>query len=153
MMAQRRQSVVYTGVDIIEIARIQQAMARWGERFLRRVYSPAELDLCGGRVQSLAARWAAKEAVAKLLGEGLRGMGAGSPEKGVAFGEIEVLADPRGRPTVSLTGAALARARALGLQTISLSLSHDRGMAIAFAVALAPGEHQVEEGIDGHPPT
>lgn len=129
--------MLYSGVDIIEIARIHRAATRWGDRFLHRVYSPAELKHCAGRSESLAARWAAKEAVAKLLGVGLRGPGAGPESGAVSFLEIEVLADARGRPLALLHGAALARATALQLSDISLSLAHERGMAIAFAVALA----------------
>src|SRR6185503_11153936 len=67
--------MLYTGIDLIEIERIERAIARWGERFLQRVFTPAELAAYRTRVPSLAARWAAKEAVAKLLGVGLRGLG------------------------------------------------------------------------------
>jgi phosphopantetheine--protein transferase-like protein len=67
---------LYTGIDLVDIERIERAVTRWGARFLRRVYTPAELALCAGRAESLAGRWAAKEAAAKLLGVGLRGIGA-----------------------------------------------------------------------------
>lgn len=120
-----------SGVDLIEIARVEAAVARFGERFLKRVYTPAELAYCRGRVSELAARFAAKEAVAKALGVGLAYMAA----EGVGCREIEVLADGRGRPYVVLYGRARARAEALGLRDWSLSLSHARDFALAFVVA------------------
>src|SRR6266536_6446302 len=83
-------------------------------------------------------RWAAKEAVAKLLGVGLRGLGgAGRPDGALAWTEIEVLSDPQGRPTLALHGRAADRARVLGLGPIALSLAHTREHAIANATALA----------------
>ena len=136
--------MLYTGIDLIEIERIARAIERWGDRFLDRVYTPAELAIYRVRPASLAARWAAKEAVAKLLGVGLRGLGAaGRPESALAWAEIEVLSDPQGRPALMLHGRANERARALGLGPIALSLSHTRTHAIASAVA------QVDE----RPPT
>ena len=130
--------MLYTGIDLIEIERIARAVERWGNRFLGRVYTPAELAIYRARPASLAARWAAKEAVAKLLGVGLRGLGgAGSPGDALAWTEIEVLSDPQGRPALTLHGRAAARARALGLGPIALSLAHTREHAIASAVAQA----------------
>lgn len=126
--------MIYTGIDVIAVERIQRAMERWGDRFIQRIFSPAEAALSHSRAESLAARWAAKEAVAKLLGVGLRGIGGAG---GVAFHDIEALADPHGRPIVVLRGAAEARARELHIDSISLSLSHDHGLAIAVAVALS----------------
>ncbi len=125
--------MIYTGIDVVQITRIKRAVERWGDRFVQRTYSPAEIALCAGRIESLAARWAAKEAVGKLLGVGLRGPGSSSHS--VAFHDIEVLTDACGRPTVTLSGSALARARELDIDTISISLSHDHGLAIAVAVA------------------
>ena len=129
--------MLYTGIDLIEIARIERAIGRWGDRFLRRVFTPAELSAYRGRVRSLAARWAAKEATAKLLGAGLRGLGAADrSESAVAFTEIEVLSDMHGRPTLALHGQAAAQAKRLGLREIALSLSHTHEHAIASVVAL-----------------
>jgi phosphopantethiene--protein transferase domain len=128
---------VYTGIDIVEIARIKRAVERWGDRFVQRIYSPAEIALCAGRINSLAARWAAKEAVAKLLGVGMHG--PGSSAHSVAFRNIETLTDDDGRPAVTLSGAALARARELRIDSICISLSHNHGLAIAVAVASASG--------------
>jgi len=99
---------------------------RWGERFLRRVYSDAELAYCRGRIPELAARFAAKEAVSKALGTGM---------KGVSWVEMEVLGDRRGKPYVTLYGRALARAKELGLSEWAISLSHTDNAAIALVVA------------------
>lgn len=132
--------MLYTGIDLIEIQRIERAIARWGARFLRRVYTAGELSASGGRPESLAARWAAKEATAKLLGVGLRGIGAGAPAAGaepVAWTDIEVESDPAGRPVLSLHGRAAERARALGISELALSLSHSRDQALASVVAVA----------------
>ena len=130
--------MLYTGIDLIEIERIARAAERWGDRFLVRVYTPAELAIYRARPASLAARWAAKEAVAKLLGLGLRGLGgAGRSDDALAWTEIEVLSDAQGRPALTLHGRAAARARTLGLGPIALSLSHTREHAIASAVAQA----------------
>ena len=116
------------GVDIIEIERIEAVWRRHGERFLRRVYTPAERAYCRGRVPELAARFAAKEAVSKALGTGLRG---------IAWKEMEILGDERGKPLVDLHGRARARAEELGLSDFAVSLSHSRDYAVAFVVAAA----------------
>jgi holo-[acyl-carrier protein] synthase len=116
-----------TGVDLISVARIAGLMDRHGERFLRRVYTADEVAACEGRAESLAARWAAKEAVAKALGTGI---GA------VAFRDIEVVSDECRCPALRLHGAAAELAAARGLTQWSVSLAHDDGMAVAFVVAL-----------------
>jgi len=121
------------GVDIVEIERIERAIQRWGERFLERVYTPAELALCRGRAPELAARFAAKEAISKALGTGLRGIG---------WREMEVLCDKRGKPLVHLHGRAKARADFLGLSDFAISLSHSRDYALAFVVAMPRTGHQ-----------
>ena len=120
-----------TGVDIIEIERVQQAIARHGERFLRRIYTPAERSRYRNRPPELAARFAAKEAVAKALGVGLRSIG----EQGIDWQEVEVLPDPLGKPEVSLSGRAAALAAEQGLHQWAISLSHSREYAVAFVVA------------------
>lgn len=116
------------GVDIINIDRVEKALQRWGRRFQNRIYTPAELAYCRGRVPEMAARFAAKEAVSKALGTGLRG---------IAWRDIEVLPDRRGKPMVYLRGRAQARARELQLNSFSISLSHTRELAIAFVIAAA----------------
>jgi holo-[acyl-carrier protein] synthase len=118
-----------TGVDLIEIERIQESMARHGERFLKRIYTPKELAQVGQNRASLAARFAAKEAVAKALGTGI-GL--------VRWQEIEVLHGPQREPELHLHGAAQERASMLGLDSWSLSLSHTATHAIAMVVALGP---------------
>ncbi len=113
------------GVDFIEIARMERACRRWGERFRTRVFTPAELELCSGELPCLAARFAAKEAVAKALGTGI------GP---ISWREIEVLRDGCGRPFLKLSGKAMARAEELRVKGWSVSLAHSRTMAIAFVV-------------------
>jgi len=124
------------GIDAIEPQRIAAALARHGERFLVRIFTPAERIICRERVNSLAARFAAKEAVAKVLGTGL-----GT----IAWREIEVLANERGRPVLVLHGAAAARAAQLGLQHWSVSLTHLAGLALALVVASAAPAPQERE--------
>lgn len=115
------------GTDLVEIHRIAAVIERHGERFLRRVFTPNELAACEGRADSLAARWAAKEAVAKALGTGIGE---------VAFREIEVVLDDCRRPSLRLHGAAAALAAERGLMQWAISLAHDGGLALAFVVAL-----------------
>ncbi len=114
------------GVDIIEVKRIARAVERWGPRFLRHVYTEAEVARCRGRVPELAVRFAGKEAISKALGTGI---------KGISWTEMEILSDRRGKPTVTLYGKALARAEALGLGEWAISLSHSDDQALAFVVA------------------
>ncbi|MCL4300091.1 MAG: holo-ACP synthase [Anaerolineae bacterium] len=113
------------GVDMIETARVAQSVARFGDRFLKRVYTERELAYCHGQITSLAARWAAKEAAAKALGTGIGE---------VSWREIEVINQANQRPTIQLHGAAAALAEQLGLSNFAISLSHTRDYAIAFVV-------------------
>jgi len=115
----------YIGVDIIELARIEKAVACWGEQFLQRVYTDTELELCRNNSSSLAVRFAGKEAVIKALG-GL------SP--GFNWREIEILSDPRGKPLVCLHGNMQSRARSLGVDDFAISLSDCEEYAVAFVV-------------------
>ncbi len=119
--------VLRTGVDLIEIARIEEVVARHGKHYLERVYTPAELELCGKRAESLAGRFAAKEAVAKALGCGIGD---------VAWKEIEVLGDEQNAPTLILHGAARQKAEEFGLVNWSVSISHNQDQAIAFVAAI-----------------
>ncbi len=118
---------IASGVDLIEIQRVGAAIERHGARLLERIYTPAELAEVGQNLPSLAARFAAKEAVSKALGTG---MGKVSPK------EIEVLRNAAGAPVLHLHGNALQMADLLGLQEWSLTLSHTASHAIAFVVAL-----------------
>ncbi|HMO59751.1 MAG TPA: holo-ACP synthase [Roseiflexaceae bacterium] len=131
--------MIYTGVDLIEIERIGTAIERWGDRFLLRVYSAEELVRYRDRLPSLAARWAAKEACAKLLGVGLRGLGAGEQLAAITLTDIETLADSYGRPQLRLHRGAAARAETLGIAHLSVSISHTHAYAVAFVVGMGTG--------------
>ena len=120
--------VLRTGVDIIEISRLRDTITgRQGERFLARVYTSAERTLCGENYPSLAARFSAKEAVAKALGSGIGEIG---------WHEIEIHRGPCGEPVLELHGNALRLAEERCLTTWSLSISHTQTHAVAMAVAL-----------------
>lgn len=113
------------GVDIIETERIAQSIARFGNRFLNRVFTAHELDYCNGRVNSLAARWAAKEAVGKALGTGIGD---------VSWREIEIINDAKSRPTLFLHGAAASLSAQLGISEFAVSLAHTKDYAVAFVI-------------------
>ena len=119
------------GVDIVEVPRIARALERWGERFLNRVYTPGEIAYCRGRVPELAVRFAAKEAVSKALGVGMRMLS----RDGINWRDAEIVGDGRGKPLVRLYGRAAERANELGLTEWAVSLSHTREYAVAFVVA------------------
>lgn len=125
-----------TGVDLVELDRVRRMIEHHGDRVLRRVYTPGELTHCRGRVPELAARFAAKEAVAKALGVGLRIMA----RDGIHWHDVETLPDGTGRPIVHLHGRAAARAAELGLAEWSISLSHGHDVAVAFVVATGQAE-------------
>jgi holo-[acyl-carrier protein] synthase len=114
------------GVDLVEIERVEAAINRWGERFLHRVWTQRELDYCRGRFPQLASRFAAKEAVSKTLGTGIRG---------VVWRDIEILPDRLGKPLLFLHGIAREQAAQLGLNSWSISLTHTHDLACAFVVA------------------
>jgi holo-[acyl-carrier protein] synthase len=116
-----------TGVDLIEISRIEEVVSRHGKHFFERIYTPAELELCGKRIESLAGRFAAKEAVAKALGCGIGE---------VAWKEIEILDDELHAPILHLNGKAAQKADEFGLASWSVSLSHSQSHAVAFVVAI-----------------
>ena len=116
-----------TGVDLIEIDRIAEMVSRHGKHYLERIYTPAELELCGKRAESLAGRFTAKEAVAKALGCGIGD---------VEWKEIEILGDEQHAPVLHLYGKAAQRANELGLTSWSVSISHDQSQVVAFVVAV-----------------
>jgi holo-[acyl-carrier protein] synthase len=111
------------GVDIVEIARLEEAIARHGEAFLKRIYTDSELKLYRKKLPSLAARFAAKEAVVKALG---------NPAKDISLKEIEVLSGPGGQPLVNLYGRTQQQAKGMGLDELAVSLSHSKEYAVAF---------------------
>ncbi len=123
-----REGAIAVGIDIIEIARIQRTYDDFGERFLNRVFTERERERYRGRVNELAARFAAKEATSKALGTGI---------VGIRWREMEVLPNRRGKPVLILHGRAAERARQLGLTDFSVSLTHSRSDAMAFVVATA----------------
>ncbi len=126
--------IVRTGVDIVHIPRMQRLLDTYADRFVQRVFTPHEIATCHGRVASFAARWAAKEAVAKLLGVGIAGLGGGM--NAVRFHDIEIVRLPNGKPHVSLHGRAHERALAQSFVSVDISLSHDGDYAVASAVAI-----------------
>ena len=117
--------MLVTGVDIIEIPRVRRVAERYGERFFRRIYTEREIAYCRGRAPQLASRFAAKEAVMKALGTGIRG---------VRWQDIEVVRRRGRAPTIQLHGTALARAERLGINHLAVSLSHSEEYAVAFVV-------------------
>ena len=133
------------GIDIIKVERIRETLARFGARFSGRVLTPAEQRYVRDRPETFAGRWAAKEAVSKVLGLGVRGIG---------WRDIEVERLPTGQPAVRLHGRAAARAEQLGMGRIALSISHesDYAVAIAFGIRLAGGRFlfppDIEERLD-----
>ena len=116
-----------TGVDLIEIARIEEVVSRHGKHYLERIYTPAELEQCGRRAESLAGRFAAKEAVAKALGTGIGN---------ITWKEIEVLGYEQNAPVLTLYGLAEQKAKELGLKIWSVSISHSQSHSVAVVVAL-----------------
>jgi len=122
------------GIDIIKVDRIRSALERFGPRFSQRVLTEAEQRYVRGRPETMAGRWAAKEAVSKVLGLGVRGIG---------WRDIEIERMPTGQPAVRLHGRAAARAEQLAMGRIAVSITHeaDYAVAIAFGVRTAGGRY------------
>ena len=118
---------ISSGVDLIEIERVTQAIERHGERFLNRIFTPQELAELKGNPASLAGRFAAKEAAAKALGTGI-GL--------VAWQEIEILRGPAREPLLFLHGAAAELAAQKHLTKWTVSLSHTETLAVAAVFAI-----------------
>ncbi len=135
------------GIDIIKVDRIRAALGRFGSRFSNRVLTPSERRYVRDRPETFAGRWAAKEAVSKVLGLGVRGIG---------WREIEIERMPTGQPAVRLHGRAAARAEQLGMERIAVSISHesDYAVAIAFGIRTAGGRYvfppDIEDRLDEH---
>ena len=119
--------MIETGIDLVEISRIRQAIDRHGDPFLRRIFTPKEIISCKGRADSLAGRFAVKEAVAKALGTGIGEF---------SWTEIEIERDSHGKPRLLLHNKALTRAQDMGVKDWSISLSHTETHALGLAVAL-----------------
>lgn len=125
----QRQMIVGTGIDIAEVPRIAEVIARYGDRFLRKIFTEGEIRYCSSkanRVERFAARFAAKEAAMKALGTGWN--------HGVRFRDVEVSRQPGKRPTITFHGKAAEFAAKLGAQNIALSLSHTAEQAIAQVI-------------------
>jgi holo-[acyl-carrier protein] synthase len=121
--------VLGIGSDLVEISRIAASIERFGDRFLARVFTPAEIAFCRRKrnaAESFAARFAAKEAGAKALGTGI--------SHGIAWPEIEVKRQPGEKPTLHWSGRAAARAALLGVRHTEISLTHSRDLAMAVVI-------------------
>ena len=129
------------GIDIIKVARIAASIERFGERFSKRVLTESERRYVRDRPETFAGRWAAKEAVSKVLGLGVRGIG---------WKDIEVERLPTGQPSIRLHGRAAARADQLGMGRIAVSITHESefAVAIAFGVRTAGGKYVFPLDID-----
>lgn len=114
-----------TGVDLIETYRIRETLEKFGDRFLKKIYTETELRICKNKPTRLASRFAGKEAVMKALGTGIRGVG---------WQEIEISSEPSGKPFVNLYGRAKARAEAIGIVDLAISLSDTHDHSVAFVV-------------------
>lgn len=125
--------IVAHGIDLVHCPRIARLWQQHAERFLRRVYTPAEQAYCRDckdQVIRLSGRFAVKEAVMKALGTGWRG--------GIEWTDIETLPDPLGKPLVALTGRTAQLAATLGIAQVLVSISHSGEYAVASALALGP---------------
>lgn len=123
------------GIDLVDFPRIEQMIERHGERFLDRIFTFAEQQYARSHknsVERYAGRFAAKEAILKLIGTGWRGK--------IAWTDVEVVNDPAGRPEVRLSGEVKEIAERLGIRQISISITHTANFAIASAVALADSD-------------
>jgi holo-[acyl-carrier protein] synthase len=132
---------VELGLDIVRVDRIRQAIQRFGGRFTGRVLTPAEARYVRGRPETFAGRWAAKEAVSKVLGLGVRGIG---------WRDIEIERLPTGQPSVRLHGRAARRADQLGLDRVAISITHEReyALAVAFGIRRAGGRYLLPPDIE-----
>ena len=129
------------GIDIIKVERIRASIERFGQRFATRVLTPKEQQYVRLRPETFAGRWAAKEAVSKVLGLGVRGIG---------WRDIEVERLPTGQPSIVLHGRAAERAVQLGMGRIAVSITHESeyAVAVAFGVRTAGGRYVFPLDID-----
>lgn len=128
-VSEKSAMIVGLGTDLIEIERVRQSMDRFGQRFLDRIYTPAEIAYCQTKknaAESFAARFAAKEAAAKALGTGI--------SHGVTWQEIEVVRERSGKPGLKLSGRAAVRAAVIGATSAAVSLTHSRSVAMAVVL-------------------
>jgi holo-[acyl-carrier protein] synthase len=143
--AQSPRETTELGIDIIRVPRIADVLKRFGDRFSDRVLTPTEAAYVRRRPETLAGRWAAKEAVSKVLGLGVRGIG---------WRDIEIERLPTGQPAVRLHGRAARRAEQLGMGQIAVSISHESEFAVAtaYGVRTAGGRYlfppDIEDRLD-----
>lgn len=124
-------NILGTGVDVVELPRIRAAIERHGQRFLRKVYTPAEVAYCQRKADSwasFAGRWAAKEAVFKAYGHGWHGIWW--------LNQIEVVKEPSGKPGIKLLGEAAKAMAGRGVTQTELSITHGREIAVANVILL-----------------
>ena len=124
-------NVIGIGTDIIEVARIGEMIEKHDELFLRRVYTPGEIEYCSGRkaaMQHYAGRWAAKEAGLKALGTGWA--------RGIRWTDLEVVNLAGGQPELKIHGAAHQVASDLGIREMKITISHCRAFAVAYVIAM-----------------
>ncbi|MDG2014589.1 MAG: holo-ACP synthase [Pirellulaceae bacterium] len=124
-------NVIGIGTDIIEVARIGQMIEKHDDLFLRRVFTPLEIEYCGGRksaMQHYAGRWAAKEAGLKALGTGW--------SRGIKWTDMEVSNLMGGKPELRIHGVASDIAQEMGIQEMQISISHCRSYAVAYVIAI-----------------
>jgi holo-[acyl-carrier protein] synthase len=129
--------IVAHGIDLVDCPRIEQMIQRHGERFIKRVFTDAEQAYAGANkneIEKLAGRFAAKEAILKLMGTGWRGK--------IAWTDIEIINNAAGQPEVTLGGEVRKIADKLGINHVSVSITHTANFAIASAVALAQSNEQ-----------
>ena len=124
-------NLIGIGTDIIEVARIGEMIEKHDELFLRRVYTPLEIEYCGGRksaLQHYAGRWAAKEAALKALGTGW--------SRGIKWTDMEVSNLMGGKPELRIHGVASDIAEDMGIQEMQISISHCKSYAVAYLIAI-----------------
>jgi holo-[acyl-carrier protein] synthase len=129
--------IVAHGIDLVDCPRIEQMIQRHGERFIKRVFTAAEQAYAQANkndVEKLAGRFAAKEAILKLMGTGWRGK--------IAWTDIEIVNNAAGQPEVTLSGEVGKIADKLGINHVSVSITHTANFAIASAVALAQSNEE-----------
>jgi holo-[acyl-carrier protein] synthase len=135
---------VFCGTDIVHIHRIEKAVIRQGERFLKRVYTAREIALCTSdgqyRIASLAARFAGKEAIAKALGTGVGPLN-------ISWTDLEILGEDSGAPTALLHDAARERFASLGGVSLAVSLAHELDIAQAFCVILSSSDSTSNDAV------
>ena len=125
--------IIAHGIDLVDFPRIEQMVERHGDRFVNRIFTAAEQAYARGHkntIEKYAGRFAAKEAILKVLGTGWRGS--------IAWRDMEITNDPRGQPLVALSGACEQIARRLGIVQVLVSITHTRALAVATAIGLGP---------------